>query len=50
MVKDDICLGGGSKQIAFFWKKTAPKNTPIPLMSRIDPAKLLFSYATPLNF
>ena len=25
MVKDDICLGGGIKQIAFFWKKNCPK-------------------------
>ena len=31
MVKDDICLGGGSKQIAFFWKKKLPQKThPFP--------------------
>ena len=29
-VKNDICLGGGSKQIALFWKKTPPKNTHSP--------------------
>ena len=36
MVKNDICLGGASKQNAFF-EKSAPKNAHMPLMSRIGP-------------
>ena len=31
MVKNDICLGGGSKQIALFWKKKLARKThPFP--------------------
>ena len=37
MVKNDICLGGASKQDTFF-KKYTPKNAAMPKMSRIDPA------------
>ena len=39
MVKNDICLGGSSKQNAPFLKKITPKNAPMPLMSRIGPVK-----------
>ena len=40
MVKNGIWLGGASKQNAPFLKKIAPKNAPMPLMSRIGPAYL----------
>ena len=35
MIKNNICLGGKSKQSAFFFEKCAPKNTPMPPLSRI---------------
>ena len=38
MVKNDICLGGASKQNALFSKKGAQKNAPMPSLSRIGPA------------
>ena len=38
MVKNDICLGGASKQNALFSENVPPKNAPIPPMSRIGPA------------
>ena len=38
MVKNNIWLGGASKQNAPFLKTFAPKNAPMPLMSRIGPA------------
>ena len=38
MVKNDISLGDASKQNSPFLKTFAPKNTPMPLMSRIGPA------------
>ena len=38
MVKNDICLGGASKQNAPFLKKFAQKSAPMSLMSRISPA------------
>ena len=37
MVKNDICLGGASKQNDPFLKNISPKNAPMPLMSRIGP-------------
>ena len=37
MIKNDIYLGGGSKQNALFSKKYALKNAPMPPMSRIGP-------------
>ena len=40
MVKNDIWLGIASKQNACFMKIFAPKNAPMPLMSRIGPAIL----------
>ena len=39
MVKNDICLGGSSKQNARFLKKIAAKNVPMPLMPRIGLVK-----------
>ena len=39
MVKNDICLGGSSKQNATFLKKIAAKNAPMPLMPRIGLVK-----------
>ena len=39
MVKNDICLGGTSKQNGLFPKKCAPKNVPMPSLSRISPAR-----------
>ena len=36
--KNNICLRGAGKQNALFFKKCAPKNVPMPLMFRIDPA------------
>ena len=38
MLKNGICLGGASKQNAFFPEKCAPKNAPMPSLSRIGPA------------
>ena len=38
MVKKDIWLEGVSKQKAPFLKTFAPKNAPMPVMSRIGPA------------
>ena len=35
MVKNGICLGGESKQNAFIFEKCAPKNIPMPPMSKI---------------
>ena len=40
MVKSDIWLGGVSKQNAPFMKSFAPKNSHMPLTSRIGPAFL----------
>ena len=37
MVKNDICLGGTSKQNVSFLKKFAPKNAHLPLLSKIGP-------------
>ena len=37
MVKNDMWLGGASKQNVPFLKTSAPKNAPMPLMSRIGP-------------
>ena len=37
MVKNDICLGGASKQNAVFFRKCALKSAPMPPMSRIGP-------------
>ena len=39
MVKNDICLGGASKQNAFFSKNVPQKIAPMPLMSRIGPGQ-----------
>ena len=44
MVKNDICLGCASKQNAFFPKKYAPKNAPMPSLSRIGPASMLIGF------
>ena len=38
IVTHGICLGGASKQNGY--KKFAPKNTPMPLMSRIGPVNI----------
>ena len=38
MIKNDIRLGGARKQNAPFLKTFAPKNAPMPLMSRMDPS------------
>ena len=37
MVKNGIYLRGASKQNALFSKKYAPKNAPMPSLSRIGP-------------
>ena len=37
MVKNGIRLGGTSKQNALFSEKSAPKNAPMPPLSRIGP-------------
>ena len=37
MVKNDLWLGGASKQNTPFLKTFAPKNALMPLMSRIGP-------------
>ena len=36
MVKKGIYLGGASNQNALFFEKYAPKNEPMPSLSRID--------------
>ena len=38
MVESGIFLGDTSKQNALFSEKRAPKNAPMPSLSRIDPA------------
>ena len=43
MVKNDIWLGGASKQNNPFLKTFAPKNAPMPLMSRTGPVKFFQS-------
>ena len=37
IVKNDICLGGASKQHAPLFKNCAPKNVAMPPMSRMGP-------------
>ena len=38
MVKNDSCLGGASKQNAFFSENMPQKNTLMPPISKIGPA------------
>ena len=38
MVKNGTCLEGARTQNALFSKKCAPKNAPMPSLSRIGPA------------
>ena len=51
MIRNGICLGVANKQSALFSEKCAPKNAPMPSLSRIGPA--LYSdkvLMTPLVF
>ena len=42
MIRNDICLGGESKQNARFSKKMCFKNVPMSSMSRIGPGSMFF--------
>ena len=50
IVKNNICLGGASKQNALFSENVLPKNAPMPSMSRIGPVRTpkLFPGSTPV--
>ena len=50
IVKNNICLGGASKQNALFSENVPPKNAPLPPMPRIGPVRTpkLFPGSTPV--